>query len=483
MTNLAVPQLLPQPQAGTLATVPKPPFHLVVMSNRGPYNLRQVDGNLKYEKTVGGLATAVLPILEKTGGVWIAWGEPEGRHPSPPGRPPFELRYVSLSAEEVDDFYRGVSNSAFWPLCHYFLGRVEYHHSEWETYEKVNEKFAQVALEESAEDDVIWVHDYHFARVPFYIRQQRPNARIAFFWHIPFPAPEMFRTLPWRQQVLESMLACDVIGFHIPEYVKNFKETCVELLAASAEGDRVRFRDHTSELVALPIAIDYEAQEKQARARVVERRVQRLRDSVGKQALMLGVERMDYTKGILERLRGFEYLLKTEHQWRDKVSFFQIVTPSREGVAAYREKKREIDEIVGRINGTFSNDLWVPVHYIYRSFAPARLAVYYRAADIALVTPLRDGLNLVAKEYVASRVHQDGVLILSEFAGVTCQLPEALICNPYDVQDMAHVISEALKMSPEEQRHRMIAMQARLKKASITWWMKEFLDRMSNIKP
>ncbi len=466
-----------------MPNVARAPFRLVVMSNRGPYHFREADGILKYEKTVGGLTTAVLPILEMAGGVWIAWGEPEGHHPGPPGRPPFEMRYVELSPGEVDDFYYGVSNSAFWPLCHYFLGRVEYKHSQWETYETVNQKFAQVALEEAGEDDVIWVHDYHFARVPLYIRRQRPNSRIAFFWHIPFPAPEMFRTLPWRQQVLESMLACDVIGFHIPEYVKNFKETCVELLAASVEGNTVYFRDHSSELVALPIAIDYDAQDKQARARVVERRVQRLRDTVGRQALMLGVERMDYTKGILERLRGYEYLLQTEHQWRDKVTFFQIVTPSREGVSAYREKKREIDEIVGRINGKFSNDLWVPVHYIYRSFAPTRLAVYYRAADIALVTPLRDGLNLVAKEYVASRLHQDGVLILSEFAGVTCQLPEALICNPYDVQDMARVIAEALQMPPEEQRRRMTAMQARLKKESISWWMQEFLDRMANIKP
>lgn len=471
--------MTPMPPAAT----PAQSFRLVVMSNRGPYHLRATDGNIKYEQTIGGLTSAVLPILEKTGGVWIAWGEPEGRHLSPPGRPPFEMKYVELSPEEVQDFYYGVSNSAFWPLCHYFLGRVEYNHSQWETYEKVNQRFAQVALEESGENDVIWVHDYHFARVPFYIRRQRPNARIAFFWHIPFPAPEMFRTLPWRQQVLESMLACDVIGFHIPEYVKNFKETCVELLAASVEGDTIHFRDHKSDLVALPIAIDYDAQEKLARSRVVERRVQRLRETVGRQALMLGVERMDYTKGILERLRGYEYLLQTEHQWRDKVTFFQIVTPSREGVSAYREKKREIDEIVGRINGKFSNDLWVPVHYIYRAFAPTRLAVYYRAADIALVTPLRDGLNLVAKEYVASRLHQDGVLILSEFAGVTCQLPEALICNPYDVQDMARVIAEALTMPPEEQRRRITRMQARLRKESIAWWMQEFLNRMANIKP
>lgn len=467
------------PTPGTLSH--RQAFRLIVVSNRGPFHFRDVEGSLKYEPSVGGLTTAVLPIIEKTGGVWVAWGEPEGRHASPPGRPPFDLRYIELSSEEVDGFYYGISNSAFWPLCHYFLGRVEYNHDEWQTYEKVNEKFAQVVLEEAGEDDVIWVHDFQLSRVPFYIRRQRPRARIAFFWHIPFPAPEMFRTLPWRRQVLESLLACDLIGFHTPEYVKNFKETAVELIGAADDGDRLGLRDHSTDLVALPIAIDYDAVEKQARTRAVERRVQRLRETMPNQALMLGVERMDYTKGVLERLRGFEYLLQSEPQWREKVTFFQIVTPSREGIAAYREKKREVDEIVGRINGKFSNDLWVPLHYIYRSFGPARLAVYFRAADVALVTPLRDGLNLVAKEYVASRVRQDGVLILSEFAGVTGQLPEALIVNPYDVQDMARAIVESLKMPPEEQRRRMSAMQARLKTEGISWWMQEFLDRMANI--
>lgn len=458
------------------------PFRLVVVSNRGPYHLHEVNGELKYEKTVGGLTSAILPVLERSGGVWVAWGEPGGRHPNAPAKPPFDLHHIELTPDQVNGFYYGVSNSALWPLCHYFLGRVHYDHAEWQMYEQVNRRFAQVVLVEAKEDDVIWVHDYHLARVPYFIRQERPSARIAFFWHIPFPAPEMFRTLPWRRQFLESLLACDVLGFHVDEYVKNFKEVAVELLGAEVQGDVIRYAGHMTRVIALPIGIDYEAVEKQARARTTEQRMQRLRESVKGQTVILGVERMDYTKGILERLRGVEHLLKLHPELHGKVAFIQIVTPSREGVEAYREKKREIDEIVGRINGRFSNDLWTPVHYLYRSFAPSRLMVYYRAADVALVTPLRDGLNLVAKEYVASRIHQDGVLILSEFAGVTCQLPEALTVNPYDVDDMAEAIAQALLMPRDEQRRRIQAMQKRIKDASIGWWMNEFIKLMAQIK-
>ena len=464
-----------------MGTQEEVPFRLVVVSNRGPYRISEVNGQPKYEKTIGGLTTAILPVLEKSGGVWIAWGEPGGRYANAPGRPPFDIHNIELTPDQVSGFYYGLSNGALWPLCHYFLGRVNYDWTEWQTYEQVNRRFAQVILEEAHENDVIWVHDYHLSRVPYYVREERRHARLAFFWHIPFPAPEIFRTLPWRRQVLMSLLACDLVGFHIPEYVENFKATAAELLGADVKGDTVYCDGHATEVVALPIGIDYDGVDRQARQPRVERRAERLRDSVRGQTLILGVERMDYSKGILERLRGMEYLLKIKPEIHGKVTLFQIVTPSREGVAAYREKKREIDEIVGRINGKFSNDLWTPVHYLYRSFTPSRLIVYYRAADVALVTPLRDGLNLVAKEYVASRIHQDGVLILSEFAGVTCQLPEALSVNPYDVEDMAAAIEQALAMPREEQRRRMQAMQARIKVENITWWMTQFLDRMAKI--
>ncbi len=455
---------------------------LVVVSNRGPYRLRETARGLKYERSVGGLASAVLPVLERWGGVWIAAGRPGGRHPSDRSRPSFELRYIDLPEDKENDYYHGMSNDALWPLCHYFLGRVRYERKFWDAYDWVNRRFAEVIVEEAAEDDIIWIHDYHLARVPYYLRQLRPNARIAFFWHIPFPAPEMYRTLPWRRQFLESLLMTDVLGFHIQEYVDNFGDATAELLDARLAGETIEHNGHSTQVIARPIAIDYEAIEREAKSERVVKRTEHLRETLRDQVIALGVERLDYTKGIVERLRGMERLLESNYELRGKVTLIQIVTPSREeGVEAYREKKREIDELVGRLNGKFSNDLWVPIHYLYRSFNPSRLAVYYCAADIALVTPLRDGLNLVAKEYVASRVNQDGVLILSEFAGVTSQLPEALLVNPYSDEDMATGIERALRMTKEEQRRRMQPMQNRLREEGISWWTQEFLDRMAAV--
>jgi trehalose 6-phosphate synthase len=373
-------------------------------------------------------------------------------------------------------FYQGFSNGALWPLCHYFLGRVRYDRAEWQMYEQVNRLFAQAALEEAGDDDLIWVHDYQLARVPVFIREQRPAARLLFFWHIPFPSAGLFRTLPWRLRVLEGLLACDLVGFHIPEFARNFVETAVELLGAHADGETVHYAGRATRVIARPIGIDVAAIDREARSRRTEQRVQRLRDALGAGTLIVGVERMDYTKGIVERLQGVEYLLDHQPEWRGKFSLIQIVTPSRLDVEAYRQKKREIDETVGRINGRFSDGIWIPIRYLHRTFSPSELIAYYCAADIALVTPLRDGLNLVAKEYVAARIHDDGVVILSEFAGVAHQLPEALITNPYSVEALAAALEQALQMPKAEQRHRMEAMRNRIRTEDIQWWADEFLD-------
>jgi trehalose 6-phosphate synthase/phosphatase len=452
---------------------------LVVVSNRGPYRLHVTKQRLRREKTIGGLVTSVLPMLEKLGGVWIAWGEPEGRHSNAPGRPPFTLRHIRLTPEQVQGYYYGVSNSALWPLCHSFLGRVHYDNAEWQVYDQVNRLFAQAALEEANDDDLIWVHDYHLARVPYYVRQARPSARIAFFWHIPFPASELFRTLPWRREILESLLSCDLFGVHIPEYADDFMESAVKVLGAHIEPDLVRYAGRTTHVLARPIGIDYDAVAGQACSVRIERRVRNIHEMLRDQALVLGVERMDYTKGIAERLRAMECLLEQHAELHGRVTLVQIVTPSRMDVEAYRQKKREIDELVGRINGRFSDGIWIPVRYLYRSFSLAELIAYYRAADVALVTPLRDGLNLVAKEYVASRIHQDGVLILSEFAGASHQLPEALLVNPYSTEDMAAALVQALQTPKEEQRERMQVMQSRIKEQDIAWWANEFLNQIA----
>jgi trehalose 6-phosphate synthase len=404
-----------------------------------------------------------------------------GRYPGSAGRSSFDLRHISLTPEQIEGYYHGLANNALWPLCHYFLGQVHYDDAQWQIYEQVNQQFAEAALEEARSDDVIWVHDYHLARVPYYLRRAQPSARIAFFWHIPFPSVEVFRTLPWRRPFLESLLACDWVGFHIPEYTRNFIDTVHDVLGADIEEGFVHYAGRTTRVLARPIGIDDGAVGRQARSRRTEERVGRLRQSLKGELLILGVERMDYTKGILERLRAMERLLELKPELHGRVSLIQIVTPSRMRVEAYRRKKREIDEIVGRINGRFSDGIWMPVRYLYRAFSPAELITYYRAADIALVTPLRDGLNLVAKEYVASRVGVDGVLILSEFAGAAYQLPEALLVNPYSTEDMVAALVQALEMPREEQQQRMQAMQDRIRTQNIAWWAQEFLDRMSSL--
>lgn len=451
---------------------------IVVVSHRGPYRLRTTPQGVKRERTIGGLATALLPVMQQIGGVWLTSGESTGRYMMPARKPRFTLRYLSLTPEQRQGFYYGFSNNALWPLCHSFLGRVHYDVEEWKIYEEVNAEFAHAALEEAEASDIFWVHDYQMARVPYFIRQQKPGAQILFFWHIPFPPLEIFRTLPWRRQILEGLLASDVVGFHIPSYARNFADAAQALAGVEVDGEWMRRGSFQTRVVARPIGIDYEAIDRMARSPDTEARTQRLLGGVGEGALIVGVERMDYTKGIVERMRGLEYLLETHPEWSGKLRLMQIVTPSRDAVEAYRQKKREIDEMVGRVNGRFSDALWSPIHYQYRAFSPADLIAYYRAANIALVTPLRDGLNLVAKEYVAARVHGDGAVILSEFAGVADQLPEAILTNPYSAEDVARSLQEALTMPLDEQKRRMAAMQSRIRAQDIHWWLNEFLSMM-----
>lgn len=453
----------------------------VVISHRGPYRLRMTPQGVRRERSVGGLATSLLPLIERLGGVWITSGDSAGSYEMPPRKPRYTLRYLELTAAERQGFYYGLSNNALWPLCHSFLGRVHYELDEWIVYDQVNAEFAHAALEEAQDGDVIWVHDYQMARVPHYVRLKRPAARMMLFWHIPFPPLEIFRTLPWRQLILDSLLACDVVGFHVDSYCRNFMEAAENLLGARRDGEWLYYKDRKTRVVARPIGIDCASIDRLARLPETEERVQRLRTGLGEGALILGVERMDYTKGIVERMRGLDYLLENHPEWHRKVRLLQIVTPSRDGLEAYREKKREIDEMVGRVNGRYSDGLWTPIHYQYRSFSPTELVAYYRAADIALVTPLRDGLNLVAKEYVASRIHGDGAVILSEFAGVVDQLPEAILTNPYSAEEVGFALEQALTMSPENQRERMAAMQARVSAEDIHWWLNEFVRFANDI--
>ncbi len=456
---------------------------LVVVSNRAPVDVRR-GLERRFVPTVGGMVSALMPVFKATGrGLWIAWSgggpAPKARErvQLPPDDPCFTLRRVRLSERDVSGSYYGFSNRGLWPLSHYFVGRCQFHLEQWQSYRRVNEIFAQVVLEELEPRDLVWVQDFHLATMPALVRSARPDVPIGFFWHVPFPEPSVFGILPWRKQLLEGMLGSDVIGFHVESYARNFLACVERFLGIPVDHDRrvVTLKGREVRIVAWPIGVDAEEFEELARRPDVKLRAGRIRRQLGSAHMILGVDRLDYTKGILERLQGLERFFEQSPAFRRNVTYFQIAVPSRERVEEYRRMKREIEEAIGRISGRFTSEGWVPVRYLYRSVPTVELAAHYVAADLALVTPLRDGMNLVAKEYVASRIHDDGMLILSEFAGAAEGLPEAVRVNPYNVDDVAAQIRAALTMPREQVSERMGRMRARVKKEDIRWWLRGFL--------
>ena len=456
---------------------------LVVVSNRAPVDMRR-GPERRLVPTVGGLVSAFMPVFKAAGrGLWIAWsGHATGpraydRVDLPPDDPSFTLRFVRLSERDVSGSYNGLANRGLWPLAHYFVGRCQFRLEHWQSYQRVNEVFAAAVLEELQPNDLVWVQDFHLAMMPGLVRKARPDTAIGFFWHVPFPEPSVFGILPWRIPLLTGMLGSDVIGFHLESYARNFLACVERFVGLPVDYDRgtVRVQGREVRVVAWPVGVDADEFTALARRPEIELRAGRIRRQLGSAKMILGVDRLDYTKGILERLYGFERFLEHNPSFRRRVTFFQIAVPSRERVEEYRRMKRDIDEAVGRISGRFTAEGWVPIRYVYQSMPQAELTAHYVAADLALVTPLRDGMNLVAKEYVASRVHDDGVLMLSEFAGAAEDLPEAVHVNPYNGDDVAQQIRGALTMSLEEMRTRMRALRARVKRHDLRWWLQGFL--------
>src|SRR6266571_5815546 len=407
------------------------PRSLVVVSNRLPFTVERRPEGVRFRRSPGGLVAALEPALAHRGGVWVGWtgaaredGDAAGRAP-PAAAEQVQYRAVSLTAHEIALYYAGFANRTIWPLFHYFVGQTQIDSATWRAYERVNERFAEVAADASDDEALVWVHDYQLLRVPHHLRRLAPRRRIAFFLHIPFPAADVLRVLPWSRDLIQGMLAADLVGVHIRSYADHVL-TCAERLLG-CEVDRgaglVRFEGREVSVEAHPISIDVAEVE-----RLAERAVPAGADAApagAPVAEILGVDRLDYTKGINERMLAVERLLERHPSYRRRIAFTQVMVPSRERVAEYGELKREIDETVGRINGRFSERGWSPIRYLVRSLPPAELVVLYRQADVALVTPLRDGMNLVAKEYVAAQLDDDGVLVLSEMAGAADELQEA----------------------------------------------------------
>jgi trehalose 6-phosphate synthase/phosphatase len=461
-----------------------PPDRLVIVSNRLPVAVRRHDGTAALADASGGLATGLRPLHEATRGVWIGWpGESlRGRGAADPEVERLlearRLVPVHLTAQEVRQYYEGFSNGVIWPLFHYLLDRVPLGDHEWEAYRAVNERFADVVARHANPGDTIWIHDYQLMLLPGLVRQRVPGARIGFFLHVPFPSSELFRILPWRRELLEGLLGADLIGFHTHAYARHFVVAVRQILGLDPAVDRIAYGERQVRFSHFPMGIDAEGFERRARQPAVVAASGTIRREAGDRQVLLGIDRLDYTKGIPRRLLAFERLLEHHPDLRSRVRLIQVAVPSRSGIEPYQAIRRQVEEIVGRINGRFGTLGSAPVHYLYQAVSPTQLAALYRAADVMLVTPLRDGMNLVAKEFVASRPDEDGVLVLSEFAGAAAELGEAVSANPFDIDAMAAVFRRALEMEPLERRTRMRELRQRVRRQTVQRWADSFLGAL-----
>jgi len=436
----------------------------------------------------GGLVTALRPVLRSRGGSWVGWGG--SREEPPPRLPglPFDLRSIPLGPRLVAAYYHGFSNQTLWPLLHDLVHQPVIDGVWWEAYRTANELFADAAgpLEEERGPSVLWVHDYHLMLLPGLLRRGVHRSPILFFLHTPFPAPELFARLPWRVELLEGMLGADVVGFHTALYRDNFVRTCARLLPnVTVEGHTIRLPDGRAvRCTPHAISVDVEDLVQRVEQPAVRRRVTRLRDQFGQQTVMLGVDRLDYTKGILQRLRALELLLERRADLRGRLTLVQIAEPSRFEEPKYREIRVEVEQAVGRINGRFTDPgRAVPVLYMYRNIPLQRLVSYFLLADVCLVTPLKDGMNLVAKEYVVCQAAAsgDGVLVLSEFAGAAEELRQALLCNPFDEEGLSRRIEEALDMPPADRRERIQAMGRQVRRQDVFAWATSVLAEAERV--
>jgi alpha,alpha-trehalose-phosphate synthase [UDP-forming] len=464
---------------GDLAARPAP---LVTVANRLPV-VKTREG---WRTADGGLVTALRPTLEARPGSWIGWDG--GAADVPHTLPDLAARLVpiSLRRSEVEGYYHGFSNRTLWPLFHGLVDRVVIDRRWWRHYCSANEQFAERALEAAEPGSLLWVHDYQLVCLPALLRRGGANRPIGFFLHIPFPAAELFARLPWRDHLIDGLLGADVVGFQTEEYRQNFVGTCLRLKDdLTVDGPMLRLADGRIVLTAThPISIDAGAFRSQARSEEVTRSLTRLRRQFRGRRVLLGVDRLDYTKGIVERLQAIELLLERRRDLRDRIAVVQIAVPSRGDIREYRELRVEVEQVVGRINGRFTapgQD--VPVHYIYRGISPAHLLAHYAVADVCLVTPLRDGMNLVSKEFAVSQdaVGGTGALVLSEFAGAAEELREALPCNPFDVEGLSGTIELALELEEDDRRYRIKRLAERVERHDVFAWLDQEVGTLESL--
>ncbi|MFS0732745.1 trehalose-6-phosphate synthase [Microbacterium sp. 1P10UB] len=464
-----------------------PQADLVVVANRLPVDHDEtVDGG--WRRSPGGLVTALEPVMRRADGAWVGWPGRAGLKAEPFEFDGTQLVPVELSDEEVELYYEGFSNDTIWPLYHDVIAAPRYRRQWWESYVQVNERFADAAASATAEGGTVWVQDYQLQLVPQLLRQARPDLTIGYFHHIPFPAYGLYSQLPWRRQVLEGLLGADVIGFQRVADAGNFARAVRRQLRyeTKASGITVPQPDGTTRTAvarAFPISIDTASYEELARRDDVRARAAEIRESLGNpKHILLGVDRLDYTKGIRHRLKAFGELLQDGRLDVEDVTLVQVASPSRERVAAYVQLRDEIELTVSRINGDYDTMGHSAIRYLHQGYPREEMVALFLAADVMLVTALRDGMNLVAKEYVASRVDNRGVLILSEFAGAADELSSALRINPHDIGTLKDTIMQAVEMSPSEQGRRMRALRKKVRDNDVEKWSRDFLAALDTAR-
>ncbi|CAN5879917.1 bifunctional alpha,alpha-trehalose-phosphate synthase (UDP-forming)/trehalose-phosphatase [soil metagenome] len=459
----------------------------IIVSNRLPIKIKREGEELKYETSEGGLATGLGSIYKQGGNIWIGWPglyleREEEEYGAVENLQKQNMSPVFLTENEIKDYYEGFSNETLWPTCHYFPQYAVYEQTFWEAYEKVNRKFCDQVVKVAGPDDTIWVHDYQLLLLPQMIRELLPDSSIGFFQHIPFPSFEIFRLLPWRRALLNGILGADLIGFHTYDDMRHFLSSISRIVGFGNTNGMIDTGIRTVMVDAFPMGIDYEKYASVATSQETLENVEQLNKVYGDRKMILSIDRLDYSKGIPNRLLAFEHFLQTHPEYLEKVVLVMVVVPSRDQVGRYKELKEEVDELVGRINSSYSTINWSPIQYFYRSFPLDELSAFYTRADIALVTPMRDGMNLVCKEYLASKHDQTGVLILSEMAGASRELSEAIQINPNNLPQMADAMYDALTMEEEDQKAHIENMQKTLKKYNIHHWVDLFMNRLAFIK-
>jgi trehalose 6-phosphate synthase len=456
---------------------------IVVAANRLPV-MRTTETESGWTPSPGGLVRALYPMLRESGGTWVGWTGETDDAPEPFSVEGVDLHPVSISAEEVELYYEGFSNDSLWPLYHDALRESTFDRQQWEAYRDVNERFASTLADIAPSNSIVWIHDYQLQLVPGMLRERRPDLTIGFFLHIPFPPVELFTRLPWRDEIIKGLLGCDLIGFQRPMGSVNFASAAHQLLGAQIDDTgidvdghaTVKMNGRTVRSDVFPISIDVGEVEEIAAGRATRQRTSQIRARLGDpEVIMLGVDRLDYTKGIGLRLRAFADLLEAGRLDPTRHVMVQVATPTREAVEHYKEERAEIEQLVGEINGRFSRIGLPVVHYLYQTLPYDELVALYRAGDVMLVTPFRDGMNLVAKEYCAAHIDGDGVLVLSEFAGAADELTDAILVNPHDDRMLQDSIVEAVDMHRHERRARMAGLRDQIRKSDVQGWAGRFL--------